>query len=201
MADSFPTVPAANASPARPAEALLTERVARGDVLAFEHLIESHRARVGSLAYRLLGWPDEVDDVVQDVFVSALVHARKFRADSSLSTWLTTITVNKCRSRRRLLRRVFPRRGEQQAQAPDLDTRDKDASAPAAMDAETFACVRKSVRALPARYREVVVLRYLEEMPVGQIGEVLGLSRNAVEVRLTRARERLRERLAGLVEE
>jgi RNA polymerase sigma-70 factor, ECF subfamily len=71
----------------------------------------------------------------------------------------------------------------------------------ASMDLEKLGQVRKIVKSLPARYREVVVLRYLEELPIETVAEALGLSRNTVEVRLHRARGRLRDRLAGLMEE
>jgi RNA polymerase sigma-70 factor (ECF subfamily) len=60
--------------------------------------------------------------------------------------------------------------------------------------------VRAAVRALPARYREVVVLRYLEELPIAEIGQLLDLKPNTVEVRLTRARAALRTALADLMD-
>ena len=67
------------------------------------------------------------------------------------------------------------------------------------LDDETFAAVRRAVRALPARYREVVVLRYLEEQSIDEVSRALGASKNAVEVRLHRARARLKDALADLV--
>lgn len=54
---------------------------------------------------------------------------------------------------------------------------------------------------LPARYREVVVLRYLEETPTAEIAEVMSVSRAVVDVRLHRAREKLKNMLADLIEE
>ncbi len=196
MADTWPTTSASDAR-AGPAgevrQSELAERGRRGDVLAFQRLVESQRLRVARLAHRLLGWPDEVDDVVQDVFVSALENAGKFRGDCSPSTWLTTITVNTCRSRRRRLRRLLLARAQKR-----VEPRAFERPAPASMDREAFARVRQAVQALPARYREVIVLRYLEEMPAARISQVLGVSHNAVEVRLNRARKRLRARLGAL---
>jgi RNA polymerase sigma-70 factor (ECF subfamily) len=166
--------------------------VAAGDAAAFDRLVEDHRARVTGLAFRLLGWTDEVEDVVQDVFLTVLKNTRKFRGESGLSTWLTAITVNTCRKRgrkqqlrQRLLAHLGGRRRSALAPAADAS----------AADRETFTGVRDAVRALPSRDREVIVLRYLEQMSVDRIGEVLGVSKNAVEVRLSRARQRLRELL------
>jgi len=66
------------------------------------------------------------------------------------------------------------------------------------MDSETFNRVRRAIRALPVKYREPVVLRYLQELPTDQISRILGISKNSLQVRLNRARERLREDLAEL---
>jgi RNA polymerase sigma-70 factor (ECF subfamily) len=67
------------------------------------------------------------------------------------------------------------------------------------MDDETFDKVRLAVQALPAKYRESVVLRYLQELSMGEIAQMLSISRNALQVRLSRARERLRGDLAELI--
>ncbi|MCP4251332.1 MAG: RNA polymerase sigma factor [bacterium] len=180
----------------------LRSRIAAGDRAALERLIEQHRPRVTGLAYRLLGWPDEVEDVVQDVFVSALTNLGRFRGDCALSTWLTTITVNACRSRRRRLRSWATRwlgLGDTDATVGSAPP-GSGGSGPTITKIETFDHVRQAVQALPVKYREVVVLRYLEQMPVPEIGRVLGLTRDTVETRLSRARRRLRDRLSGFVE-
>ena len=68
-------------------------------------------------------------------------------------------------------------------------------------EAETFQRVRTAVARLPSRYREVVVLRYLEELPIDQVAAVLRITTNVVHVRLNRARQRLNGTLADLIEE
>ena len=69
------------------------------------------------------------------------------------------------------------------------------------VESETFKKVRDAVKALPAKYREPVVLRYLQELAIDDIAGILALSRNAVEVRLSRARTMLKQDLAGLIED
>ena len=69
------------------------------------------------------------------------------------------------------------------------------------MDNETFERIRRAVEALPAKYREPVVLRYLQQLPTDQISRILGISKNALQVRLNRARARLKENLAELTKE
>src|SRR5437763_8474204 len=84
----------------------LASRLARSDSAAFEQLVALHAPRIRRLAFRLLGWRGDVDDVVQDVFLAALCHLERFRGEASLSTWLTRVTINRCRTqhRRHLLR-------------------------------------------------------------------------------------------------
>jgi RNA polymerase sigma-70 factor (ECF subfamily) len=69
------------------------------------------------------------------------------------------------------------------------------------METEAFERIRSAVEALPAKYREPVVLRYLQELPTDQISRILGISKNALQVRLNRARARLKLNLAELTEE
>ena len=69
------------------------------------------------------------------------------------------------------------------------------------IETETFGRVRHAVRRLPAKYREAVVLRYLQELSSDEITQILGISRAALNTRLSRARERLRGELAELIDE
>ncbi len=131
--------------------------------------------------------------MVQEVFLAALKNATRFRRGSSLTTWLTTITLNKCRSQRRgfLVRlRLLTGLGARPTEdAPPADV-------PMAAE-ETFSQVRSALRQLSPRDREVIVLHYLEENTAEEMATLLGVKRGAVEVRLHRARARLREILGG----
>jgi RNA polymerase sigma factor (sigma-70 family) len=170
----------------------LVTRAAHGDREAFAQIVAAHHARVSRLAYRLLGWSGDVEDVVQDVFVAAWENLPGFRRGASLSTWLTAIAVNRCRSwcRRQAVRAKL-------LAAMRLGSRPPRAAPPAAaIRREARERVRAAVRALPARLREVVVLRYLEEMPPAEVAQALRISPPAVATRLHRARERLKGMLA-----
>ncbi len=176
----------------------LATQFRQGDDSAFDRIVERHSAEVAALANRLLGWPSDVDDIVQEVFLSAFLGLRKFRGECRLRTWLFTITVNKCRSfrfrRRWSLTRVVT--GDPEATVGSGPSGDQ-----GAMDEETFARVRRTVQALPRRYREVTVLRYLQGLQTQEICEMLGITANAMQVRLNRAKTRLREQLGDLFED
>ena len=176
----------------------LVEQFNRGDESAFDIIVERYSSDIAALANRLLGWSGEVEDVTQDIFLAAFLGLKKFRCECSLKTWLFTITVNKCRSYRykRMLRRRRISQAADKAFLASAGTADK-----TPMDSEAFERVRRAIKALPAKYREPVVLRYLQELPTDEISRILGISKNALQVRLNRARARLREDLAEEIKE
>ncbi len=149
---------------------------------------------VTRLARRLLGWhAGEVEDVVHDVFLAALTKRDRFRGDASPWTWLAAITINRCRSHRR---RQLVRLKWWRATTPMAQSASEPRESAIERD-EAGARVREAVAALPAKDREVVVLYYLEELTVVQVSAVVGASTGAVEVRLHRARAKLRQLLAN----
>jgi len=154
----------------------------------FEQLVTEHHARIARLVQRLLGWSSDADDVVQEVFLAALDAWPKFRGASQASTWLVQIALNKCRTHRRrsgLIRRVITslRERARERHAPPASA--------ATLEQERNEQVRRALQGLPPRDREVLVLHYLEELPVAEIATLLNLNRGTVEVRLSRARKRL----------
>lgn len=173
----------------------------RDDAGSFEDLVSAYERKVTRLVHRLLGWRggSAVEDVVQDVFLAAFTHRDRFRGDASLSTWLTAITVNRCRSHQRRWRLWWRWRQDQggsrdpAASDPPLDHR--------LASGETAEHVRSAVRRLPARDREVIVLRYFEGLTSPEIAALTRQSKNSVEVRLHRARAKLAETLGPWVRE
>ncbi len=166
-------------------------------VSAFERLVAEHHARVSEVVSRLLGWPPDVGDVVQDVFVKAFEGLSSFEERSGAETWLIRIAINTCRThqRRRLVRLSH---WKQVWEAASRGWRNREEDPAIGIDRpDRGAAIRRAVQRLPATYREVVVLRYLEEWSIDEIAAALGLRRNTVEVRLTRAKERLRSELQG----
>lgn len=172
----------------------LIERALGGDPKAFGRMVEVHGPYVARLAQRLLGWDPEVEDVVQDVFARAWQKRGQLREPDKLSGWLAAITVNTARSRlrRRKIQRAFLLNMGRVRQAEPYE----EAEAGESLEREEVGRqVREAVNALPQRDKEVLVLRYLEHMTVGEVAEALGLRVNAVEVRLHRARKRLADHL------
>jgi RNA polymerase sigma factor (sigma-70 family) len=173
------------------------DRTPGADRDAFEQFVADHYASVRRLVFRLLGWRDGGEDVVQEVFLAAWAGWRRLRRETSAEFWLKRIAVNKCRSRlRREAVRARWLRWIVRAPPEEPKTADDDSLA----GEERAERVRRAINALGPRYREVTVLFYLEEMTVEQIAQLTNTRRNTVEVRLHRARRQLAEHLADLAD-
>ena len=186
-------MPATTAFAADPPAALAAGFRA-GEAEATERVVAVYYPRIARTIHRLAGWSRnwdvaDTDDLVQEVFVRALMRRRQFRGQSDLGTWLTSIAINVCRGHyrkmqvRRVLMAAF---AAAQPTDPATDQTDDDASQ----------ATREAVARLPTRFREVIVLHHLEEYAVEEVAQMLGLSKSAVHKRLSRARARLAEMLS-----
>lgn len=174
----------------------LVARLAAGDPAALTTLVEQYRERVIMLAARLLGWNDGAEDVMQSVFLAVWRHRARFRGDSAFWTYLTSITLNHCRSLQR--RRWMEERVRRLVGASQHTTHASNYQFVHA--SETADAVRRAIAQLAPKYREAVVLRYMEELSIDEIARVMGRKRNAIEARLSRARKLLSESLQELCE-
>lgn len=175
-------------------EQSLLDGFRRGCRASTEQLFRNSSAALEATLRRLWGWPvnrdDELEDILQNVFLTAWQRRAQFRGDSSLKTWLTRIAINECRRRQR--RQALFRKWWASLRPPP---RPQAAADEQLAQAETSQQVRAAMQRLTARQREVVVLFYLEDMSAREVAELLGLKTGTVEVRLNRARKRLAELL------
>lgn len=162
----------------------------------FIALIAAHQVAVRRLALQLLGWNDQcVEDVVQEVFLSAWRHRGALAQVTHVEAWLKRVAVNKCRSR---LRRQAIRRRWLFWMQTDVTVEPQSPHRDQLAQQETAERVRLAIAALDIPYREAVVLHYLENHSVAEIAELTGVRRNTVEVRLHRARAQLGKTLTDL---
>ena len=172
-----------------------------GDQDAFELLVRRHQKAMLNLAYRVVGSYEDACEVVQDAFVAAYKGLSSFRGEARFSTWLTSITLN--HSRNCLTRLLARRRKEAYSlNAPRPGSEDGAESDPpspdrSALDRMQEQAVRKQIErciaALPVEFREVLVLRDLQDRSYEEIGTVLGIRDGTVKSRLFRAREGVKE--------
>lgn len=171
-----------------PLDSELMRRARHGDPAAFHVLVERHADGLYALARSLVGEHTAAQDLVQETFLAAFEGVHKFRAESSVRTWLAGILANKSAAhhRRQSLRKTRPIDELNAPTAPDTAAR-----ADARMD------VRQALDRLPPEQRQVIVLRELEGMSYEEIAEALRIPRGTVESRLHRARQALKDLLVG----
>jgi RNA polymerase sigma-70 factor (ECF subfamily) len=163
-----------------------------------ESLVSAHYPYVRRLALSILDDPDEAEDAAQEAFIAANRALSSFRGQSQVKTWLTSITVNACRSHLR-------RRKARQALSAALQT--LPLSRPAQTSPEAWAVQSESDRQLwnavdelDDKHRLVVILRYVHELSTAEIAAALDISQGTVHSRLYYARRQLQQWL-GVLEE
>ena len=183
----------------RETEMRLLERLHSGDDAAFETLVRTHLPRMRNVIARIIGDGD-ADDVVQNAFMSAFKALPTFRGDSSLGTWLHRIAVNAAlmHLRRRKPANVLPiddllpTFSDDGHRYDQLPTAWSESAEILAGRKETRVWVRAIIERLPEAYREVLLLRDIEELSTRETAELLDVTTNVVKTRLHRARQALR---------
>jgi RNA polymerase sigma-70 factor (ECF subfamily) len=186
-------------------EADLLERLRAGEEAAYEELVRANTGRLLAVARRLLPTEEDARDVVQEAFLSAFRSLPKFAGGSKLSTWLHRIVVNaslmRLRSKRRRpedsLETLLPSFLEDGHHAERYAEWSEPADR-ALERAEVRELVREQVERLPETYRTVLMLRDIEGMETEDVAAALGLTPNAVKMRLHRGRQALRTLLAPI---
>jgi RNA polymerase sigma-70 factor (ECF subfamily) len=187
-------------------DSALVRRARGGDDAAFGELAERHQARVYQQALRLMGNPQDAEEVLQDTFVQAFRNLAQFEERSRFSTWIYRIATNEAlmrlrkASRRRevLLDDVAPGEAEQGSESLHSFTR---SAIDDVMDREVREVLDRALAELPEEYRVVFVLRDVQELSNAEVSDILGLSVPAVKSRLHRGRLFLRDRVARLLGE
>jgi RNA polymerase sigma-70 factor, ECF subfamily len=183
-------------------ESRLVERLRGGDPEAYETVVREYGSRMLSAARRLVGNEEDARDAVQEAFLAAFKSMHSFAGAARLSTWLHRIVVNaslmKLRSRRRRredsIEDMLPRFRDD-GRWTDAPVRWVMPSDGVLERRELRAIVRGAIERLPVSYRTVLVLRDIEELDTDETATTLGTTRNAVKIRLHRARQALKTML------
>lgn len=191
-------------SPILERDADLLRRLQDGDQTAMGELYDRYFDRVYSLVFNQVDRNKEVaEDIVQDTFLAALKSAKSFKGRSSAYTWLCSIAYHKVADHYRRQSRERKR----MVSGIDVDTLEDSENPgrqpqPDSMieSAETRQVVNEALSKLPFDYQQVLLLKYVEEMSVLEISQIMGRSPKSVEGLLTRSRKALETRLAGVRE-
>jgi RNA polymerase sigma-70 factor (ECF subfamily) len=179
---------------ARPSDQVLVTAARHGDLQAREVLFRRHVKLAAGLSYRLLGGDDEVDDIVQDSFVTAFAKLGSLKDPQAFASWLSSIVVGKAIGvirRRRLLQRLGLRRGD--VYRPEALIA-RDAPPDVALELRE---VCEVISRLPTDERVILILRRIDELPLEEVAARTGRALATVKRRLARAEALLAEHLEG----
>lgn len=169
------------------------ERVLAGDVSAFEEIVRRWQGPLLNLAYRFCRDRGRAEEMAQEAFLRAYRGLGQWRKDAAFSTWLFALATNLYRSE---LRRIPARTVSIDDVREPADPRVSDGGLE---DHDRDAAVRRAVFALPAKYREALILFYFHEMDVPAAARSLSLPEGTFKARLFRGREILRSKLPQLL--
>ena len=175
--------------------------VQRGQNELFYVLVRPYERRVYAAALAILHNEQDAEDTAQEAMLKAFANIRQFRAEARFSTWLIQITVNEALMRRRRERTVvmegIDRRDEESEYAPRDFADWREIPSEALERKEVRQRLAEALGALDRKYREVFVLRDMEQLNIQETAEALGISVASVKTRLLRARLMLRDLLAA----
>ncbi|MBX7165891.1 MAG: sigma-70 family RNA polymerase sigma factor [Pirellulales bacterium] len=180
-------------------EAHLLARLRRGDEAAYEWLVRTFSGRMLAVANRMLRCENDAADAVQEAFISAFKAIDSFEGSARIGTWLQRILINACLMKLRSERsrtacpieELLPSFDDQGHHVHAVQPWTRCPSEPA-QQAELRTQVRRSIDQLPEGYREILLLRDIEELDTDQTAKMLQISPGAVKTRLHRARLALR---------
>jgi RNA polymerase sigma-70 factor, ECF subfamily len=183
-------------------EAIIKKRikqVIKGDQDAFAEIVEIYKNSIFQLCYRMLGNRHEAEDIAQEAFIRAYVNIKSFNQELKFSTWLFRIATNLCIDRIRKKKPDYYLDAEvagtdgltmysQLASHAPLPEKELESL-------ELQETVQKEILNLPEKYRSVIVLKYMEELSLNEISEILDMPLGTVKTRIHRGREALRQQL------
>ncbi len=191
------------------ADALLVERVKRGDVRAFEMLVVKYRRRIERLIGRMVRDTDLVQDIAQETFIRAYRALPQFRGESAFYTWLYRIAVNAAKKALMDLKRdplitetALSSSRDEDDETSRVENEQTDGETPDSLLAsrQVAQAVNAAIEALSEDLRQAITLREIEGLSYEEIAEVMNCPIGTVRSRIFRAREAISLRLRPLLD-
>ncbi|MTD31234.1 RNA polymerase sigma factor SigW [Planomicrobium sp. YIM 101495] len=186
-------------------QALINKRIGKvlkGDKESYAEIVELYQHQLYQICYRMLGNKHEAEDIAQEAFTRAYVNLHTFDQNRKFSTWLFRIATNLCIDR---IRKKKPShyldqevRGTESLDMYSQIANDNPLPEEELMQMEVQERVQYEISRLPDKYRAAIVLKYIEELPLAEISEILDLPLGTVKTRIHRGREALRKQLSNL---
>lgn len=182
-------------------------QVQQGNNVCFDLLVDRYKIRLYNFLFRMVGNQEEAEEVAQEAFVKAFIHAGKYKTIAKFSTWLYTIATNLVRNRIRAKGRApqfLPIRelaGDRDEETKQIDLiADNRSPDEAYNDKELREVIHRSIQKIPEKYRTSFVLREINQLSYEEIAAVTGLKLGTVRSRINRARNYFRKIVEPLLQ-
>lgn len=186
-------------------DALVNKRikqVLKGDQNAYADIVNLYQHKLYQICYRMLGNRQEAEDIAQEAFVRAYINLHSYDQKRKFSTWIYRIATNLC------IDRIRKKKPDYYLDAEVAGTDGLDMYSQIAADEklpedvvaqmELQERIQYEISRLPDKYRSVIVLKYIEELSLQEISEILDMPLGTVKTRIHRGREALRKQLNNL---
>lgn len=175
---------------------LLLRRACKGDVQAFEELMQSHESRIYAIALRMMGNREDAQDCAQEAMVRIYRAMCSFKGQSALATWIYRITMNTCLDelRRRKARKVTSLDSLVDTGWSPTDTGDTPEEH--GLRVEKQNALNQAIQSLPDDMRAAIILRDVKGYSYDEIASILDANVGTIKSRISRGREKLREILS-----
>jgi len=186
----------------RPTDEQLIRQFQQGDQEAYDEIVSRYRQPLYNFIYRIVGDAAYAEDLLQDTFIRLWLNKDSYREIARFSTWIYTIAGNlaKTELRRQKVRRWFSLSGGKSDDRP-MEVADDDASSPAedVQRSNILKRIDKEIQKLPVVFREVIILRDVQELSYDEISTILKIPLGTVKSRVNRGRQRLQKKLKYLL--
>jgi len=170
----------------------IVERILKGEKHLYEILMRKYNSRMFRISMSVINDDADAEDIMQTAYINAYLQLASFNKKSSFSTWLIRILINES-----LLHKKKKLRREQIINEQPVTGCNTETPLKSLMNKELKTILEKAVLTLPEKYRLVFVMREIENMSTNETMEVLNIGESNVKVRLTRAKEMLRNELSS----
>lgn len=177
----------------------IIKQVKKGDQSAFEDIVAFYQNKVYAICFRMIGNSHEAEDLAQEAFIRAYVNIHSYDDKRKFSTWLFRIATNLSIDRIRKKKPDYFLDAEVKG-TDGLDMYSQLSSDQASPEDEVESLeiqtyIQQEIMSLPTKYRSVIALRFVDELSLAEISEILDIPVGTVKTRIHRGREALRKRL------
>ncbi len=185
-----------------PSDEELIQRFQEDDLYAYELLVDRYKDQLLNFAYRFLGNYEEAEDVVQETFLRLYRKRHAYRQIAKFSTWIYTIAGNLAKTElRKRKRRKLISISDMGFDEKDFELEDFRADTERGTDRALMdKYLQKAIEELPPRFRQVIVLRDIQELSYEEIGDIINAPLGTVKSRLNRARLKLQGKLEKVMD-